>query len=112
MNYRAILPILVVYADFVSLFGSFIMVNSFNSTSIYLYLNEVAESITYLDINSSLIKSAFFGFAIGCIGSYCGYYASKGTTGVGKAANTAVVASMTSIFVIDLITLQVLNLIR
>lgn len=107
-----ILPILVIYADCVSLFGSFLMVNTFNSTSILLYLNEVSDSITYLDINASLIKSAFFGFSIGCIGSYCGYHASKGTTGVGKAANTAVVASMTSIFIIDLIMLQFLNFFR
>jgi phospholipid/cholesterol/gamma-HCH transport system permease protein len=107
-----VLPILVVYADVVSLFGSFVMVNTFNSTSPMLFINEVAESISFLDINSSLIKSAFFGFAIGCIGAYHGYNASSGTTGVGKAANTAVVASMMSIFIIDLIMLQFLNFFR
>ncbi|HZB14517.1 MAG TPA: ABC transporter permease, partial [Chryseolinea sp.] len=36
----------------------------------------------------------------------------KGTTGVGKAANTAVVVSMISIFVLDLVALQVINLFR
>jgi phospholipid/cholesterol/gamma-HCH transport system permease protein len=59
-----------------------------------------------------LIKSAFFGFAIGIVGSYAGYHSEKGTTGVGKAANIAVVVSMISIFVLDLITLQVVNLFR
>jgi phospholipid/cholesterol/gamma-HCH transport system permease protein len=107
-----VLPLLVIYADCVALLGSFIMVNNFNNSSFLLYFNEVAASVTYLDIFSSLIKSAFFGFAIGIIGSYAGYHADKGTTGVGKAANTAVVVSMIFIFVIDLITLQVLNLIR
>jgi len=106
------LPILVIYADVVALLGSYVMVHSFNSSSFLLFFNEVSSSITYLDIFSSLIKSAVFGFSIGIIGSYAGYHADKGTTGVGKAANTAVVASMISIFVIDLITLQVLNLIR
>src|SRR5688572_5544862 len=105
-------PILVVYTDVVALLGSFVMVNAINNSSFLLFFNEVAESITYLDIFSSLIKSAFFGFAIGIVGSYAGYHSDKGTTGVGKAANTAVVASMISIFIIDLITLQVLNLIR
>lgn len=106
------LPILVIYADATALAGSFVMVNSFNSTSFFLFVNEVSAAISYMDIFSSLIKSSFFGFAIGIVGTYCGYHASQGTTGVGKAANTAVVVSMVFIFVIDLIMLQVLNLIR
>lgn len=105
-------PILVVYTDVVALIGSFFMVNSINNTSFLLYFNDVAESITYLDIFSSLIKSALFGFAIGIVGSFAGYHSEKGTTGVGKAANIAVVVSMISIFVLDLITLQVINLFR
>jgi phospholipid/cholesterol/gamma-HCH transport system permease protein len=106
------LPILVVYADVVALFGSYLTVNFFNSSSFALYFNEVAMNITYLDIFSSLIKSAFFGFAIGVVGSYAGYHSDKGTTGVGKAANTAVVISMIMIFVIDLISLQFINMFR
>jgi phospholipid/cholesterol/gamma-HCH transport system permease protein len=105
-------PILVVYTDVVGLLGSFFMVNAINNSSFLLFFNEVAESITYLDIFSSLIKSAFFGFAIGIVGCYAGYHSDKGTTGVGKAANTAVVVSMLSIFILDLISLQVINLFR
>jgi phospholipid/cholesterol/gamma-HCH transport system permease protein len=105
-------PILVVYTDVVGLLGAFFMVNSINNSSFLLFFNEVAESITYLDIFSSLIKSAFFGFAIGIVGSFAGYHSDKGTTGVGKAANTAVVVSMLSIFILDLISLQVINLFR
>ncbi|HYG03074.1 MAG TPA: ABC transporter permease [Chryseosolibacter sp.] len=106
------LPILVVYADIVALLGSFMTVNFFNSSSFMLYFNEVAANISYLDIFSSLIKSAFFGFAIGIVGCYAGYHSEKGTTGVGKAANTSVVVSMILIFVIDLLSLQFINLFR
>ncbi len=106
------LPILVIYSDTVALLGSLIMVHSFNNTGFLLFVNEVSSVIKYLDIFSSLIKSALFGFAIGTIGCYAGYHAGNGTTGVGKAANTAVVVSMVFIFVIDLIMLQFLNLIR
>src|SRR5688500_16604101 len=105
-------PILVVYTDVVSLLGSFVMVNSINNSSFLLFFSEVAESVTYLDIFSSIIKSSLFGFAIGIVGSYAGYHSDKGTSGVGKAANIAVVVSMISIFVLDLITLQVINLFR
>jgi phospholipid/cholesterol/gamma-HCH transport system permease protein len=106
------LPILVVFADVVALLGSFVMVNSINGTGLVLYFSEVSAVISYLDIFSSLIKSAFFGFAIGIVSSYAGYHSGKGTTGVGKAANTAVVVSMIFIFVVDLIGLQILNLFR
>lgn len=106
------LPLLVVYTDIIALFGSFLTVNFINKSSLTLYFNEVAANITYLDIFSSLIKSAFFGFAIGLVGSYAGYHSEKGTSGVGKAANTAVVVSMIMIFIIDLLTLQVVNMFR
>ncbi len=108
----AMLPILVLYSDTVALLGSLVMVHSFNNTGFILFINEVSAVITYLDIFSSLTKSALFGFAIGTIGCYAGYHTEQGTTGVGKAANTAVVVSMVFIFVIDLIMLQFLNLIR
>jgi phospholipid/cholesterol/gamma-HCH transport system permease protein len=106
------LPFLVLYADTVALLGSFMMVNFFNASSFALYFNEVATNVTYVDVFSSLIKSAFFGFAIGIVGSYAGYHSEKGTTGVGKAANAAVVISMIMIFVIDLVSLQFTNLFR
>lgn len=106
------LPLLVIYADVIALMGSFLMVNVFNKTSFQLYFYEVSVNVTYLDVFSSLIKSAFFGFAIGLVGSYAGFHSEKGTTGVGKAANSAVVISMILIFVIDLISLQFINLFR
>jgi phospholipid/cholesterol/gamma-HCH transport system permease protein len=106
------LPVLVVYADVIALFGSYLMVNMTNNSSLQLFFNEVSTSITYLDIFSSLVKSAFFGFAIGIISCYAGYHTSGGTSGVGKAANTSVVVSMIFIFVIDLVSLQFINLFR
>ncbi|MBT1701766.1 MlaE family ABC transporter permease [Chryseosolibacter indicus] len=106
------LPLLVVYSDILSLLGSFLTVNIYNNTSFQLFFNEVAVNITYTDIFSSLIKSAFFGFAIGLVGCYSGYHSDKGTTGVGKAANTSVVVSMMLIFVIDLLSIQFINLFR
>ncbi|HZX73294.1 MAG TPA: ABC transporter permease [Cyclobacteriaceae bacterium] len=106
------LPLLVVFADMVALLGSFVMVNSINSTGIVLFVNESASSITYLDVTASLIKSTLFGFSMGIIGCYAGYNSEKGTSGVGRAANTAVVTAMIFIFVIDLLVLQVVNLFR
>ncbi len=106
------LPLLVVFADMMALLGSFFMVNSINGTSFQLFYTEVSGVITLLDINSSMVKSACFGFVIGVVGCYAGYHAENGTTGVGKSANTAVVISMIFIFIVDLLGLQILNLFR
>lgn len=106
------LPVLVIFTDVIALLGSFLTVNFLNKSSFQLFFYEVSTSVTYLDIFSSLIKSAFFGFAIGVVGSYAGYHSEKGTTGVGRAANAAVVISMILIFVIDLVSLQFTNLFR
>jgi len=106
------IPILVVYADAVALLGSFLNVSAVNKTSFALFVQEAMSSVSYTDVFSSMVKAALFGFAIGAIGCYNGYFASGGTTGVGKAANTAVVLSMLFIFIIDLVVLQVTGLVR
>ncbi len=49
----------------------------------------------------------FFGFAIGLIGCFKGYFSRKGTEGVGKSANSAVVVASLLIFIIDLIAVQI-----
>ncbi len=56
------------------------------------------------------IKTFFFGFAIGLIGSYKGYNSNKGTEGVGKAANSAVVFASLMVFIIDMIAVQITSL--
>ena len=106
------LPLLVIHTDIIALLGSFLTVYIFNKSSLTLFFNEVTNNVTYLDVFSSLIKSSLFGFAIGIVGCYAGYYSGKGTSGVGKAANTAVVVSMIFIFVIDLLSLQIINIFR
>ena len=58
----------------------------------------------------AVIKTFFFGFAVGIIGCYKGYFSDKGTEGVGQAANSAVVVSSLVIFIIDLLAVQITGL--
>ena len=51
-------------------------------------------------------KSYFFGFAVGIIGCFKGYNSRKGTEGVGRSANSAVVVSSVVIFIMDLLAVQ------
>lgn len=104
------LPILVVLADGIGLYASYIGVNLKGIVSWNLYTTQVFESLTFSDVMPALVKTYFFGFAIGIIGCYKGYFSNKGTEGVGIAANSAVVVSSLMIFVIDLIAVQIADI--
>lgn len=104
------LPVLVVLGDGISLFGSFLGVNIRANTSFTLFFRQVIDSFVFGDVLPAFIKTFFFGFAVGVIGCYKGYYSAKGTEGVGRAANSAVVLSSIVIFIIDLIVVQVTDL--
>jgi len=106
------IPVLVMYTDFVALMGSFLNVNQNEMVSLSTFFVQVFEAISFLDIFSSVIKSLVFGFTIGIVGCYKGYRSNSGTEGVGKAANASVVMSMFLIFIEELLALQIVNAIR
>ena len=105
------LPALVVLADAISLFGSWIGVNIYDVLSLRLFLNQVIDNLAYYDAIPAFAKTFFFGFAVGIVGCYKGYYSTKGTEGVGRSANSAVVMSSVLIFILDLLAVQLTELI-
>jgi len=92
------LPILVIYGDLVALYGSALVENLKGDVSFQLYFNTVFNALSFADLVPATIKSVFFGFTIGLVGCYKGYYCKKGTAGVGVAANTAVVMASLLLF--------------
>ncbi|GAA4412422.1 ABC transporter permease [Nibrella viscosa] len=106
------IPTLTLYTMFVALMGAFINVNTNEQTSFVSYIEQVFSAITFLDVFASVIKAFVFGFTIGMVGCYKGYNSSKGTEGVGKAANASVVTSMFLVFIEELLSLQIVNAIR
>ena len=101
------LPLLVIFADGVGLMGSFVGVNIKGNVSTYLFFSQIFQSLEFSDLFPAVLKTFFFGFAIGLIGTYKGYYSNKGTEGVGKAANSAVVLGSLMVFIIDMIAVQI-----
>lgn len=104
------LPLLVIIGDAVALFGSFLVENVKGNVSFMLYFNQVFDSLEFGDIMPATIKSFFFGLAIGIVGCFKGYYCKKGTAGVGKAANSAVVFTSLLLFIIDFIAVFVTDI--
>jgi phospholipid/cholesterol/gamma-HCH transport system permease protein len=104
------IPVLVVFADGVGLLGGYVGINMHSDVSLYYYFYKVLASINFIDIIPATIKTFFFGFAIGLIGCYKGFTAANGTESVGKAANSAVVAASITIFIIDMLAVQITDL--
>ena len=101
------LPVLAVLSDAIGLYGSYLGVNIREHTSINLYYFQVFNILKFGDVIPAIVKTFFFGFAIGIIGCYKGYNSSKGTEGVGRSDNSAVVVSSLVIFFIDLVVVQI-----
>ena len=103
-------PILVIFADFVGIYGGYVGFNIQGNMTLLRYFSDVLEHLEFLDILPAFIKTFFFGFFIGLIGCYKGFNASNGTASVGVAANEAVVAASLSVFIIDMMAVQLTDL--
>ncbi|MEO8852169.1 MAG: ABC transporter permease [Ginsengibacter sp.] len=106
------IPLLMCYTGFVAMMGAYINVHQNEMTSFVTFFQQAFEKISFLDIFASLIKGFVYGFTIGIVGCYKGFYASNGTEGVGKAANSSVVLSMFLIFIEEILIVQITNSIR
>lgn len=101
------IPLLTMFADAMSLIGGFVGINSASSMSMQLYYQKAIETLYFSDFIPAVIKTIFFGMAIGFVGCYKGYHSNKGTESVGLAANSAVVAASIWIIVLDAIAVQI-----
>ncbi|WP_274473855.1 MlaE family ABC transporter permease [Mangrovimonas aestuarii] len=103
-------PILVIIGDTLALFGSYLIEHNKGDVSFLLFFNQVFTALEFTDLIPATIKTIFFGFAIGLVGCYKGYYCNKGTAGVGQAANTAVVLASVLIFVLDFVAVVITDI--
>ncbi len=100
------IPLLTLMADALALIGGFAASNINNVVNIKLYFNKAFSSLGFADIIPAVIKTIFFGFAIGFVGCYKGYNSDRGTESVGIAANSAVVSASLWIILLDAIAVQ------
>ena len=103
-------PVLSSLAIAISLYGGYLGANIRGEVSWSLFWFQAYDSLSYGDFIPAMIKTIFFGFAIGIVGCYKGYTSQKGTEGVGRSATTAVIVASLMVFVIDLIAVQITDL--
>ena len=95
------MPLLTIMADFVGIFGGFIIAVTYLELSPTAFINELLTVIFVIDIVSGLVKSLVFAWIIAIVGSYFGFNVKGGAEGVGKATTASVVASIFVIIIAD-----------
>jgi phospholipid/cholesterol/gamma-HCH transport system permease protein len=87
------LPLLVVVADIIGVFGGFLVSVYKLGFNPSLYLAKTWEFLKPIDVISGLVKAGVFGFFVALMGCYCGYHSRGGAAGVGTATTNAVVSA-------------------
>ena len=104
------IPLLTLYSDALALAGGWLGVNIDDYISLQLYYRQSVFALSFPDFIPAFLKTFVFGFFIGIIGCYKGYYSAGGTEGVGQAANSAVVAASLTVFIIDMLAVQLVTI--
>jgi phospholipid/cholesterol/gamma-HCH transport system permease protein len=102
-------PVLTMYSNALGVWGAWFMVvrvYGVNAADYWYYSGVV---VHWWDPIAGLVKSLFFGAAIGLIACWKGFNCEPGASGVGKAATTAFVAAFLAIIAINFVLADFLN---
>jgi len=100
------LPLLTTIADFVGIFGGWLIARFNLGITSVQYWNSVWTILVWNDVLQGLLKPFIFANMIALVGCYFGLRTTGGTQGVGRSTTTAVVWAGIMIFVLDLMLTQ------
>jgi len=103
-----VMPLLVVVGNIIGVMGGYLVGVArlgFNSAA---YIQNTVDFLVVGDVTSGLIKAAVFGFILGLMGCYNGYYSARGAQGVGQATTNAVVSASILILSVNYLLTELL----
>lgn len=86
-------PFLVAVGDIIGIFGGWMVATQTLDFNAATYLRNTVDFLEGMDIVSSLVKGAVFGFIATVMGCYFGMQSGRGAQGVGNATKSSVVAA-------------------
>jgi phospholipid/cholesterol/gamma-HCH transport system permease protein len=105
------LPMLTIVADFVGIFGGYIIAYFTLALPSSQYWTTAYQALQYNDIVQGLLKPFVFAFIVSLVGCFFGLRTAGGTQGVGRATTQAVVVASVWVFVLtSLLTRIFVNL--
>ncbi|MFM1822803.1 MAG: hypothetical protein RI967_1069 [Planctomycetota bacterium] len=102
-------PVLTIYSDIVGSLGAWLIVTGYHGVTNADYWHYTAQFVSVWDPLAGVVKSVFFGLAIGLVSCYKGFHCAGGASGVGRASTESFVASFLAIIFINLVLAQFLG---
>jgi phospholipid/cholesterol/gamma-HCH transport system permease protein len=99
-------PILTIYSDLLGVIGAWLVSTKFLGVPEGPYWAYSAQGIETWQIMEGIIKSVFFGAAIGLVACYKGFTCGAGASGVGRACTDSFVTSFIAIIVLNFFAAQ------
>jgi phospholipid/cholesterol/gamma-HCH transport system permease protein len=103
------MPVLTILSDAVALFGAALYCSPILDISVSAYLVQTLQALEPFDIMQGVMKSVVFALLITLVGVSTGFGVSGGAEGVGRATTRAVVLSISSLVVADMMFSYFLN---
>ena len=103
-------PVLTVVADFVGIFGGFLVARFQLRVASGLYWSSILQGLYMEDVWMGLFKPPILGFAIVTIACHVGLRTSGGTQGVGRATTMSVVAGSVAVIAVDFFVTSLFSL--
>ncbi|MCU0783871.1 MAG: ABC transporter permease [Verrucomicrobia bacterium] len=103
------MPILALYANVLGILGGMFVSATMLNIPAAAYWVETQNRVGLSDVNSGVIKSLFFGLAIGLAGCLRGMKCERSAAGVGKATTSAVVTGILLIVIADALFALIFN---
>ena len=104
----AMLPILVIYADFVGHLGAYVVASLLLDISTATFFGSVQRHFLVYNVFSGLVKALVFGGGTALVGCSIGFRATGGAEGVGRATIKAFVYSSAFILIGDYVLAMIL----
>lgn len=95
------MPVLIVFADIIAVFGAYIVCYFFLEISFNVYFDSVQRFFVFSDFFFGIVKGIFFGAFTSLLGCHIGFLTEGGAEGVGKATIRAFVLSSAMILILD-----------
>lgn len=95
------MPILVIYASAVAIFGSYLAAVVFLEVPPTSFMNGFRNNFLIKDVFAAVIKALFFGVSVSSIGCFYGFKTTEGAQGVGLSTIKAFVISAAVILILD-----------
>lgn len=95
------MPLLVLYADLISIMGGFLVSTLMLDITPALYLTRTVETVTLASFLLGVVKGAYFGVVVALTGCLRGMQCGTNAAAVGLATTSAVVTGITAIIASD-----------